>query len=298
MGTLKSLKAVIPEMVERRRGHVIIVSSAVSAVSFLGYSSYAPTKHALRGLADALRNELLGLGIAVQIAYPPDTDTPGCKHENETKPPEVRPRDTLPRAAAGHVESQPPPPVCRLSRWCRLTSSRLRASRAALSAPQRRGKTTAHATPHHHHEPQSANSPTPAGGRLPPVRPRPRSEPTHRRRRRHHAPLAPLPRDDHTSGHRPRGDDRLLVVRSVRTQVCEAARSAAGRRQEARLILLRLLRTGPLGCVAIRTSAGDRRRPRRGTTSASVARLLRTLRRRGRRREARLGCSGLHAVKG
>ena len=152
MGTLKSLKAVIPEMVERRRGHVIIVSSAVSAVSFLGYSSYAPTKHALRGLADALRNELLGLGIAVQIAYPPDTDTPGYKHENETKPPEVRPHDTLPGAAADHVESQPPPPVCRLSRWCRLTSSRLRASRAALSAPQRRGKTTAHATPHHHQQ--------------------------------------------------------------------------------------------------------------------------------------------------
>ena len=103
MGTLKSLKAVIPEMVERRRGHVIIVSSAVSAVSFLGYSSYAPTKHALRGLADALRNELLGLGIAVQIAYPPDTDTPGYKHENETKPPEVRPRVTLPRAVAARA---------------------------------------------------------------------------------------------------------------------------------------------------------------------------------------------------
>jgi NAD(P)-dependent dehydrogenase (short-subunit alcohol dehydrogenase family) len=31
---------------------------------------------AVRGLADALRNELVGTGVRVSIAYPPDTDTP------------------------------------------------------------------------------------------------------------------------------------------------------------------------------------------------------------------------------
>lgn len=38
-----------------------------------GYTSYAPSKWALRGLADSLRNELAGTGVEVSVAYPPDT---------------------------------------------------------------------------------------------------------------------------------------------------------------------------------------------------------------------------------
>jgi len=76
-------------MVARRSGQVIIVASGAAVVSFMGYSSYAPTKWALRGLADALRNELCGLGVSVHIAYPPDTETPGFEHENTTKPVET-----------------------------------------------------------------------------------------------------------------------------------------------------------------------------------------------------------------
>lgn len=86
MGTVQTIKAVIKPMVERRDGQIIIVGSAMSVVGFMGYSSYAPAKHALRGLADTLRNELVGFNVAVQIAYPPDTDTPGFENENRTKP--------------------------------------------------------------------------------------------------------------------------------------------------------------------------------------------------------------------
>ena len=38
-------------------------ASAAAVVSYIGYASYSPTKYALRGLADALRNELRGFGI-------------------------------------------------------------------------------------------------------------------------------------------------------------------------------------------------------------------------------------------
>jgi len=86
VGTVRSIKAVVDRMVARRRGQIIIVGSAMSVVGFLGYSSYAPAKHALRGLADCLRNELVGFNVTVQIAYPPDTQTPGFEHENTTKP--------------------------------------------------------------------------------------------------------------------------------------------------------------------------------------------------------------------
>jgi len=42
-----------------------MIASAAAVVSFIGYSTYAPSKFALRGLADALRNELLGCNVSV-----------------------------------------------------------------------------------------------------------------------------------------------------------------------------------------------------------------------------------------
>lgn len=86
VGTVRAIKAVVPSMVSRQTGQIVIVGSALSVVAFMGYSTYAPTKHALRGLADTLRNELVGFGISVHFAYPPDTETPGFAHENESKP--------------------------------------------------------------------------------------------------------------------------------------------------------------------------------------------------------------------
>lgn len=57
-------------------------------IGFAGFSSYAPSKWAVRGLADCLRSELLSTGVSVHVAYPPDTDTPGYEKESATKPPE------------------------------------------------------------------------------------------------------------------------------------------------------------------------------------------------------------------
>eukprot|EP00656_Telonema_subtile_P029707 TRINITY_DN32792_c0_g1_i1.p1 TRINITY_DN32792_c0_g1~~TRINITY_DN32792_c0_g1_i1.p1 ORF type:complete len:293 (+),score=67.97 TRINITY_DN32792_c0_g1_i1:119-997(+) len=89
LGSVYAAKAVVPQMMERKQGHIVFIASAAAVVSFIGYSSYAPTKWALRGLADALRNELCGFGIRVAIGYPPDTQTPGFDAENETKPAET-----------------------------------------------------------------------------------------------------------------------------------------------------------------------------------------------------------------
>jgi 3-dehydrosphinganine reductase len=85
-GTLHAVRAVVPEMVQRRRGHVVLVASTVAFVGIYGYSAYAPAKHAVRGLAETLRPELRPHGITVACAYPPDTDTPGFARENEQKP--------------------------------------------------------------------------------------------------------------------------------------------------------------------------------------------------------------------
>lgn len=87
-GALNAVRAVLPQMLSRSEGRIVLVASAAGVCGFAGFTSYAPTKWALRGFGDCLRNELLGTGVAVHVAYPPDTDTPGFERETLTKPPE------------------------------------------------------------------------------------------------------------------------------------------------------------------------------------------------------------------
>jgi len=112
-GTLHVVRAVVPEMIERGRGHLVMVASTAALVGVFGYSAYAPAKYAVRGLAETLRPELAPLGIVVACAYPPDTDTPGLVAENEHKPFEtarlseaITPRsaDAVARAVARGIE--------------------------------------------------------------------------------------------------------------------------------------------------------------------------------------------------
>ena len=88
-GTLHAIRAVVPSMIERRRGHVVTVSSTAGLIGVFGYTAYGPAKYAVRGLAETLRSELAPHGIVVACAYPPDTRTPGFDAENELKPPET-----------------------------------------------------------------------------------------------------------------------------------------------------------------------------------------------------------------
>jgi len=89
-GTLYAIRAVAPSMRARRSGSVVIVSSGAGLVGLFGYTAYAPSKFALRGLAESLRGELKPDGVAVTIVYPPDTDTPQLAEENLTKPRETK----------------------------------------------------------------------------------------------------------------------------------------------------------------------------------------------------------------
>ncbi len=89
-GTLYAIRAVLPAMEARRQGHLVLVSSGAGLVGIYGYTPYAPSKFALRGLAESLRGEVRAAGIGVSIVYPPDTDTPQLVAENRTKPPETR----------------------------------------------------------------------------------------------------------------------------------------------------------------------------------------------------------------
>ena len=71
-------------------GSITFCSSMAGQVGVFGYASYCPTKFALRGFAEVLHMELCNKPIHVQLAFPPDTDTPTYEKENLNKPEECR----------------------------------------------------------------------------------------------------------------------------------------------------------------------------------------------------------------
>jgi 3-dehydrosphinganine reductase len=83
-------RAVIGNMKARGSGHIAFVSSAAGQCAIWGYSSYSPSKFAIRGFAEALHMELMPFNVGVSILFPPNTDTEGYKEELRTMPEEVR----------------------------------------------------------------------------------------------------------------------------------------------------------------------------------------------------------------
>jgi NAD(P)-dependent dehydrogenase (short-subunit alcohol dehydrogenase family) len=69
-GLAAMIRAVLPGMRARRRGHIVNLSSVAGFVGFPGSGYYAATKHAVEGLSDALAKEVGPLGIHVLCVEP------------------------------------------------------------------------------------------------------------------------------------------------------------------------------------------------------------------------------------
>jgi len=82
-------RSVIKKMKERRRGHVVFVSSIGGQFGIFGFTAYASSKFAVRGFAEALFMEVKPYNVGVSVVFPPDTDTPGFENENKRKPEET-----------------------------------------------------------------------------------------------------------------------------------------------------------------------------------------------------------------
>jgi 3-dehydrosphinganine reductase len=86
LGTVNVIKAILPGMIQKKTGHIIIIGSGAGLIGTIGYSAYGASKFALRGLADVLRVELKPHGIRVSLVAPGDTQTPQLDYENQFKP--------------------------------------------------------------------------------------------------------------------------------------------------------------------------------------------------------------------
>jgi NAD(P)-dependent dehydrogenase (short-subunit alcohol dehydrogenase family) len=69
-GLAALIRAVLPGMRARRRGHIVNLSSVAGFVGFPGSGYYSATKHAVEGLSDALAKEVGPLGIHVTCVEP------------------------------------------------------------------------------------------------------------------------------------------------------------------------------------------------------------------------------------
>ena len=86
LGTIHTIHAALPRMIERGRGHIVVVSSGGGVRGFPHAAVYNGTKAAQRAFAEALRHELDGTGVSVTTVYPGEIATSLHDHEMDRMP--------------------------------------------------------------------------------------------------------------------------------------------------------------------------------------------------------------------
>jgi 3-oxoacyl-[acyl-carrier protein] reductase len=74
-GPLYVIKESLDALLESERAHVFNIASVAAKRGFPGNVAYCASKYALRGLSDALREDLRPKGVRVSTVYPGATDT-------------------------------------------------------------------------------------------------------------------------------------------------------------------------------------------------------------------------------
>lgn len=75
VGTVRLAKALVPAMVRRGAGRVLLTSSTASLMPGPYYATYAASKSFVQSFAEALRHEVADSGVTVTALLPGPTDT-------------------------------------------------------------------------------------------------------------------------------------------------------------------------------------------------------------------------------
>jgi NADP-dependent 3-hydroxy acid dehydrogenase YdfG len=68
-------RAVLPGMMERRAGHIVVIGSIAGRSAFPGGTCYAATKHAVMGFTECLMLEVRDFGVKVSVVNPGGVNT-------------------------------------------------------------------------------------------------------------------------------------------------------------------------------------------------------------------------------
>jgi NADP-dependent 3-hydroxy acid dehydrogenase YdfG len=74
-GVIRGVRLAAPAMRDRGRGHIVTIASAAARLSPPGESTYAATKHGVRGYLTGVREELRGSGVQLSVILPGVVDT-------------------------------------------------------------------------------------------------------------------------------------------------------------------------------------------------------------------------------
>ena len=83
-GTRNIVEAVLPSMLARGSGKIVLVGSMGGIIPVYGYTAYGSSKFAVVGFAQCLRYELKPRGISVACFCPGEVETPGLATERKT----------------------------------------------------------------------------------------------------------------------------------------------------------------------------------------------------------------------
>jgi len=99
------VRAFLPDMRARKRGHLVSIGSIADHVAFPENSAYAASKFGLRGLHEVLRTELIGSGVRTTLVSPGPVDTALWDEINPDERPGFTPRASMlgPDAVAAAV---------------------------------------------------------------------------------------------------------------------------------------------------------------------------------------------------
>ena len=86
LGSVLTVKAGLDAMLDRGRGHIVVVSSGAALRSFPWAAVYGATKAAQRMFAEALRHELADSGVSVTTVFPGEIVSSLHDHEKATMP--------------------------------------------------------------------------------------------------------------------------------------------------------------------------------------------------------------------
>ena len=75
LGLLEVTRRVLPRMVERKSGHVIVIGSIAGHKAYAGGGVYCGSKRALQPICEAMRMETLGTGVRVTSVDPGMVET-------------------------------------------------------------------------------------------------------------------------------------------------------------------------------------------------------------------------------
>lgn len=82
-GLVAMTQAVLPQLREAGRGRIVNVGSLTGRIASPFQGAYSASKHAVEGLSDSLRRELVPYGVKVSVVRPGAINTPFGAHEVE-----------------------------------------------------------------------------------------------------------------------------------------------------------------------------------------------------------------------